>query len=134
MAITWQQNLATGIQEIDEQHKELFRRVNALLEACSGGRGKDEVPRVLDFLSDYVRVHFSAEESYMDRHGYPDAAAHKALHSEFQKSVASFRGELAAHGANLNLTVTVNRLVVDWLIQHIGKMDKALGRFLEGKA
>jgi len=133
MAIMWQPSLATGVKEIDDQHKELFQRVNTLLEACSGGRGKDEIPGLLDFLTDYVHVHFAAEQGYMDRHGYPDAPAHKKLHAEFTKSVAAFKADLAGQGANLNLTVTINRLVVDWLVQHIGKMDKALGAFLKDK-
>ncbi|HUW65134.1 MAG TPA: bacteriohemerythrin [Spirochaetia bacterium] len=133
MAIQWQESLATGFKEIDDQHKELFKRVNALLDAYSGGRGKDQIPKVLEFLTDYVVTHFGTEESYMDRHSYPDATAHKALHSEFTKSVAVFKADLAKQGANLNLTVTINRLVVDWLIRHIGKVDKALGAFLVGK-
>ena len=29
--------------------------------------------------------------------------------------------------------MTINRLVVDWLLRHIGKINKALGSFLAGK-
>ncbi|MDA8336896.1 MAG: bacteriohemerythrin [Peptococcaceae bacterium] len=133
MAIAWQESLATGIRDIDDQHKELFKRVNALLEACSGGKGKEGIPGLLAFLTDYVVTHFGAEEAYMERFAYPDAAAHKALHAEFTASIAAFSNDLARQGPNLNLTVTVNRLVVDWLIRHIGKMDKTLGAFLAGR-
>ncbi|HUW64806.1 MAG TPA: bacteriohemerythrin [Spirochaetia bacterium] len=103
MAIQWQESLATGIREIDDQHKELFHRVNALLDACSEGRGKGQIPTLLEFLADYVVTHFSTEENYIALHSYPDAASHKALHAEFTKSVAALQVDLAKQGANLNL-------------------------------
>jgi len=38
MAIEWTNDLATGVSEIDYQHKELFRRINSLLDACREGK------------------------------------------------------------------------------------------------
>ena len=34
----WTNNLATGVPEIDNQHKEIFNRVNKLSAACSEGK------------------------------------------------------------------------------------------------
>ena len=63
MAIEWTEDLATGVNKIDNQHKELFKRINNLLEACNQGRGKNEVEKVIKFLDDYVIIHFSEEEN-----------------------------------------------------------------------
>ena len=41
MAIEWSSNLATGVPEIDSQHREIFTRVNRLSTACSEGKGKE---------------------------------------------------------------------------------------------
>lgn len=38
MPIEWTQDLAVGVKIIDEQHKEIFRRVDSLLDACKAGR------------------------------------------------------------------------------------------------
>ncbi len=35
MAIEWTMGLSTGVDEIDDQHKELFKRINRLLDACN---------------------------------------------------------------------------------------------------
>ncbi len=61
MTVEWRENLATGNEEIDRQHMELFRRFNTLLAACNQGKGKDEVNGLLLFLNDYIRTHFALE-------------------------------------------------------------------------
>jgi len=38
MALEWTDDLATGSEVIDYQHKELFKRINFLMEACRGER------------------------------------------------------------------------------------------------
>ena len=42
MGMNWDNNLATGINSIDNQHKELFDRINQLLLAMKEGKAKDE--------------------------------------------------------------------------------------------
>ena len=56
MAIEWSDTYATGIEQIDNQHKELFKAVDRLLSACNGGKGKEEVGKLMDFLKDYVII------------------------------------------------------------------------------
>jgi hemerythrin len=46
MAIEWTDDLAVGIVEIDNQHKELFHQINQLLEACNQGKGKETVGKI----------------------------------------------------------------------------------------
>ena len=70
MAIEWRESLATGHEEIDNQHKELFKRFNNLLTACNKGKGNEEVGNLLKFLSDYVVSHFAAEEQLQIRHNF----------------------------------------------------------------
>jgi hemerythrin-like metal-binding protein len=133
MAIQWTEDLTTGSSEIDEQHKEIFRRINVLLEACNQGKGKDEVCRVIGFLDDYVVTHFGEEEEYMLKHGYPGYAEHKAQHVEFVKNYVILKKQVETDGPGLHTVVATNRLVVDWLRHHIRKVDAKLGAFLNNK-
>ena len=133
MAIEWRNDLATGIDKIDTQHKELISRINLLFAACSKGKAKDEVKETLKFLQDYVVVHFGTEEDYMSKYSYPDMVDHKAKHKAFIADFLILKGQFEKEGANLTLITRTNKVVVDWLIQHIGNVDKKLGAFLKTK-
>jgi len=133
MAIKWNETLAVGVKEIDEQHKELFERMNQLLEACNKGKGKEAVGNVIDFLQAYVVEHFAAEEKLQKASGYPEYATHKAMHTEYLNNVANLKHQLDLHGPTLPFVITVNKTVVDWLTTHISKVDRGLGQFLQKK-
>ncbi len=134
MAIQWNQNLAVGVADIDGQHKELFKRINDLLDALSQGKGKQELGNTLKFLEDYTKTHFSAEEKLMTRHSYPGLPVQKAEHSKFMNDLAALHREFEATGASLPLLIQVQKRTVEWLTNHISRLDKELGKFLnEGK-
>ena len=54
LSLQWREDLAVGVKSIDEQHQELFRRINSLLEACNLGKGREEVASVIAFLGEYI--------------------------------------------------------------------------------
>ncbi len=133
MAIEWTDDLSIGVDEIDNQHKELIRRIDHLLDACSKGKGREEVGEVINFLEEYIITHFNAEEGIQKKNSYPGYQAHKALHDAFKKSFAELKKRFETEGAGLSLVLLTNKTVVDWLINHIWKIDKALGDFLKSK-
>lgn len=129
LAIEWSPGLSTGVPWQDKQHKELFKRMDSLIEAMNMGRGKEEVSRLLKFLDDYFVVHFEAEEQAMNKYGYPGTVSHLAAHTRFIDDMAVLKGEFAK-GPTTTLVIKVQRQVVDWLINHIGGIDKELGAFI----
>lgn len=130
MALVWDSKLSVGVPVIDKQHQELFRQVNALLEALGQGTGRKAVGDLLTFLKDYVVEHFSTEQKLMAQHSYPQLAPHKKQHDDFVKAFMAAYLTFEKDGATVSLTVTVNRLVCTWLREHIGTTDKALGDFI----
>src|SRR3972149_3293503 len=108
MPFEWTQNLSIGVAEIDNQHKELFKRINNLLDACTQGKGKDEVLNTLRFLDDYVTVHFTEEERLQQKYNYPYYTSHKALHAEFIKNISDIKKAVEEEGAGLHLVVRTN--------------------------
>lgn len=133
MAIEWTKELATGVPIIDDQHKELFRMINNLLEACSRGRGKEEILSVIHFLEDYVVSHFSEEEQHMQQSNYPAYANHKAQHEEFRRNFASLKQLFETEGPGVYVVIKTNHVVIDWLTAHIKRVDKDFGAFLQTK-
>lgn len=134
MNIAWTDDLATGIDEIDSQHKDLFQRLNDLLDACSQQKGKEEIGKFLNFLSDYVILHFAAEEREMMKHQYPGIIDHKIEHSKFTLAIGDLKKEFAQQGARIDVVLVAVRTSFEWLQFHIRKTDKALGVFLKAKA
>ncbi len=133
MPIVWNDNLASGSTEIDTQHKELFKRIDSLLTALEKGSGREEMARIIQYLSDYVVFHFGNEEGYMAKFSYSSASAHKAQHEQFVKNFVKLKDRLMLEGINDQLTDDTRQLVVDWLINHIKYSDRALGLFLKLK-
>jgi hemerythrin len=129
MPLQWTQALSVGIPEIDEQHQELFRRVDSVLVALLQGDAS-EVARLLAFLDEYVVVHFGAEERFMLENGYPGYGAHKAEHDGFVEDLRELDREREARGITPALVARVSHAVSDWLRGHIQVTDKALGRFM----
>lgn len=134
----WTEDLSVGVAKIDEQHKELFRRINSLVDAIKSKTCKYKISDVIRFLEDYIIEHFSEEEGFMTRHGYPDYAAHKALHEEFMQSFAELKVGLeeiegGKKPGSYDLSVETNQIVVDWILNHIARVDKRLGVFLKDR-
>jgi len=133
MPIKWTETLAVGIKQIDDQHKELFERMNSLLEACNKGKGKGAVRSMIAFLEEYGVEHFASEEQLQKAAGYPEYEKHKSLHHEFLRNVRGLSAQLEEQGPSLSFVITVNKTVVEWLVNHVSKMDKGLGLFLQKK-
>ena len=51
----WNAGLETGIPKIDEQHKELFRQIETLMDKTNS----DRLQETIDFLGNYVVKHFN---------------------------------------------------------------------------
>jgi hemerythrin-like metal-binding protein len=128
----WTERLSVGVETIDAQHRELFASINALLNS-SGTAIPSEIPKVVAFLEDYVTNHFGMEEIYMRRLSYPGYPFHKGEHVSFITEFYDLRDELDAGGSSPELAERMGRFFGDWLVNHIGKVDKALGAFLREK-
>ncbi len=132
----WTEDLSVGIELIDEQHKELIARINDLVDSVKQHVCKYKIGDVITFLEEYVVIHFGEEEGLMQRYGYPDYPAHKAQHEHFMKNFQSLKKEMKKleagkkHGS-YELSVNTNEVVVDWILDHIAKVDTKLGAFLK---
>ncbi|RPI20671.1 MAG: hemerythrin [Chloroflexota bacterium] len=133
MPVQWSPALSVGVQLIDKQHQELIQRLNMLLEAMSKGKGKDEVQKIVAFLGEYVGTHFEAEEGLMREHQYSGYASHKIQHTRFIQMYDEIKRKIDLEGVSPMLTVTLQRQLGDWLVNHIGKVDQVLGAFLQAR-
>jgi hemerythrin len=130
MFIVWNEELATGNEEIDNQHKELFRRFNSLQSACKQGKGQDELSNLFTFLDEYVRSHFVLEELLQIVHDYPGYLKHKEEHDCFTRSLKKLEEQLNTKGTTSALLIQTNMAIANWLTRHFIWTDKDLADFL----
>ena len=121
-------DLLTGSKMIDDQHRELIDRINALLDAIESDAGEEEAERTIEFLSEYVDYHFAEEEKLQEEIGYPGIKEHKAKHAEFQKTVADLKEKFES-GETENFSELVKEEVIDWLFYHIQTFDRSVGEY-----
>jgi hemerythrin-like metal-binding domain len=134
MAVQWTEDLRVGIEQIDNQHKELFKRVNDLFTACNERRGKQEVGYTLNYLYAYVHEHFHDEQEYQKKLNYPEYQTHLKLHNDYIKDVEELKKEFERDGATLGFIIKFNKNVVDWLVNHIRVVDKRFGEFVRNQS
>ena len=120
---------------MDDEHKELFRRINLLLAAMLGGKVAESMGSILDLILDYTNFHFSDEEKLMESRGYPKLQEHRKLHERFVAEFQSLKKTIIEEGVDAAVVIQVQDKVVNWLLEHIAKVDKEYGTFMaaEGK-
>ena len=142
MPIEWTDDLSVGVELIDQQHRELFERINRLLGAMKcvpffivedEEHGAQELTKTMDFLQDYVVYHFGEEERRMTEDGYPGYQQHKEERRDFMGEVAKLRTSIEAGETTEKLLVRAQKLLVDWTITHIRQVDAELGKFLKAQ-
>jgi len=134
MSFDWSDELITGIADIDSQHRELFARLNALLQESKSFNDRNAIGTYLEFLREYVVFHFAAEEREMAAHKYPRLAQHKAEHELFRSKINHLADSFATHGADMQVFVMTIRSSGEWLVNHISETDKSLAAFLKKQA
>ncbi len=133
MAIEWTTDLSVGFAPVDEQHQELFRRVDGLCNAMEGNIENDVVDRTLRFLESYVIEHFDTEEVYMRAVDFPDLDTHKAEHRKFIETFNWLKREHSNEGPSPSLATRLEESVCGWLRSHINEKDKALALYLNAR-
>jgi hemerythrin len=130
MAYAWTDDLATGNEAIDTQHKQLFKAINDLIDACFTGAGHEKLDPTVQFLVDYTEKHFADEEKLQQQCGYPEYSQHKKLHEGFDRTVVEIAEQLKKEGPTPALVRKVNSSLGGWLIHHIKDEDKKMAAYL----
>ncbi|MDR2965490.1 MAG: hemerythrin family protein [Treponema sp.] len=128
----WEANLETGHEKIDNQHKQLISMLNDLINA-SKNENKDEIFKVMEFLTGYVVLHFKTEEDLQLKYEYDDYYIHKQYHDEFKNSVKKLTEQLVKEGASNELVNIAIKTIGDWFINHIKGDDFRMAAFIKSK-
>ena len=125
--IEWSEKFSVNIEELDNQHKNLFGMINTLHEAIITRKTSKAHEDIIKDMVQYAQAHFKTEEDYMKRYEYPFFPNHKAEHELFSKKALELQSRMENRGFILPLE-TLNFLR-DWWKEHILSSDKKYSKF-----
>jgi len=133
----WKEKYKIGVELIDSQHKELFNRVYDFLSTMQSKGDWDEklekVKETMNFMQEYVVVHFNDEEAYQDEIGYPEREEHKKVHADFRSTINNYVEIFNKQGFSEELVQQFGAKLMTWLIMHVCKADKKIGEYAQSK-
>jgi hemerythrin-like metal-binding protein len=125
----WKEEYRLGVDTIDDQHQQLFKMVDDLLEVIDGGSHADYKKKCADavsFLYDYTVKHFQFEEGYQASIGYKDIESHKLQHKRFIVTVDNFAKKMVGSEYDINIVKAFSGSLVAWLNYHVGDTDQKI--------
>lgn len=128
----WKDEYSVGVDEIDDQHKNLVEMVNQLHEHMTDDPSmRLSVEVFLERLVAYVDYHFKTEEASMQASGYPDFENHLKIHNKLRAQVTEFRDQFINN--EVDVSESLMKFLKDWLVNHIGGMDLKISAHLKAK-
>lgn len=124
----------TGIDQIDTEHKQLFaiiKDANDLIRNTTLHDKYDQIITLLEQLKEYTQEHFSHEEEYMEKLGYPNLSQQNKAHEAFiEKLVRMDINQLEELDDNQQqYLIDLIDYLLNWLTNHILLSDKQIGEY-----
>jgi hemerythrin-like metal-binding protein len=128
----WTDDLVLGIAKLDEQHRWLVDRINALHDEL--GKSAPDIKAIGDLLEtvlEYAMNHFVVEEEMFKRHGYAPTAEDLAAQSNFSAQLFDALDKVQAGDAAAGKNAAT--LLKDWLSGHIQTAGTSYAPVLKSK-
>lgn len=132
-ALAFDDAFVTGVDEIDNQHRNLIDLTNEAAVVLGGNPAPARVKQLVRELLSYAIYHFRTEEMLMAQYAYEadepaDAVAHVERHREFSAKVVEVQEALQKH-EYVDTDALVGYLA-DWIRRHILGTDQKLAAFI----
>lgn len=125
-------NCLIGVEQIDDEHRGLFRLVGEVHDLLKDQWTDDkyfEICDVIENLKEYAVEHFSHEEEYMAKIGHPELELQKQQHAQFCEKV----NEVDLRAAESDQQALISDLLsylTEWLYKHIIGSDLLIGKLM----
>lgn len=124
----WKDAYRIGNDVIDEQHEELFHRIEKLLVMARSAdleENRKQCEHMLDYLVEYTDFHFNSEEALQNRENYVDYERHKKIHQEFRNTVMTYQERIREDFSAAMLKRFLGTLLT-WLTVHVQGCDQKI--------
>lgn len=131
MLIEWKEIYATGIADIDYEHRGLIDLINALHEKMLAAGAAEQANAYFAELFNNISSHFALEEQMMKAAAYDQFREHKADHEvlldELRDMMDEYDDDPAAHDADA-LSVALDKWFSEHFRIHDSRLHKKLGK------
>ena len=117
--IQWDEAMSVGMDELDDQHRELIDLINETFDAIQR-HDEPSMLTLIDKMRDYSVVHFQAEEAILRSLDYPEVEAHTRQHRTYTDKVDEFRRDMLVKTNLSQVFIFLSR----WLTNHIMHEDR----------
>jgi len=134
VAFAWNDRYATGIAEVDEQHRQLVNLINQIGGICAMEKDIRNALPILIELERYTQYHFSCEEKMMElfqlnsSHVESHFSAHEYFRQQMTKAAEIFSGN---SGGSMQIMTHLLGYLTNWLVHHIMGMDMRMAREIQ---
>lgn len=122
----WTEKYATGISEIDSQHKTLFGSTEEFRESLASNCSPETYLGFLEFLQLYAGIHFSLEGECMLARHCPAASQNQKEHKSFMALIDDALRDYHDNGFDRPRAKELLDRVDAWLDTHILRVDTQL--------
>jgi hemerythrin len=116
---------AVGHSPADEDHKRLLDSLKELDASLKLGAGRQQIDRIVAFLSEYTKDHYSPREAHLQRVGCPPYGESWQEHQAFIQELDVWVSQLR-DGASTTMVIEVYRETAAWIRGQIEKAESKL--------
>lgn len=126
--ISWSDSYLTDIEELDVQHRHIWKLLNALIRHANGFLPEADFETLSDTVITYIKWHFSCEESLMELTRYGRLDDHRIEHADLMALLTEKTEEFKTK----KITITdYTEFISSWFAGHSFGYDKPLATFLK---
>lgn len=128
----WNDNFATGIKVIDQQHQQLVHLINLLARHIAYKSDVPTLSRIFDELKDYANYHFETEEKIWHQYLGGDSwlEGHENTHASFLNHILEIKDDNDSDDLEKVLEDILSFLT-HWLAFHILDSDKLMAKTVQ---
>ncbi len=123
----WNEKYAIGQYQIDFEHRNLFKLANRLETILTNSSSASAINDAIKKLTDYTKIHFRNEETFMGKIDYPQLQEHKNSHRKLITQITDIESQ--QHKLQEQVS-RLKKLLNTWLKGHVIGKDIEIARYL----
>ena len=129
----WKDIYSLDNQKLDDEHKTLFKIAEEAFAVVEPELKHEKIKNILNKLYEYMKVHFSHEEEYMQEINYPQFEIHKEIHENIVNTINEFVKQLATLSED-SFEKELAKLIDGTIVHHIVQEYKKIISWLKANS